>query len=65
MSSTVGRETKLPRFGTTWMSPSASRRWNASRTGVRLRPKSAATLFSVMRSSGRRVPVMMASFSRS
>jgi hypothetical protein len=65
MSSTVGRETKLPRFGTTWMSPSASSRCSACRTGVRLRPKSAATLFSLMRSRGRRVPVMIASFSRS
>src|SRR5688500_10278058 len=60
MSSTLGCDTKLPRWGTTRISPSASSRRNASRTGVRLRPKRSATWCSVMRSIGFSAPARIA-----
>src|SRR5262249_20376181 len=63
ISSTWSRlscETKLPRCGTTAIKPSAARRPNASRIGVRLNPSRSATRASVIRSRGRRTPVRIA-----
>ena len=65
ISSGEGETTRSPRFGSGSISPSAVRRRNASRSGVRLIPNSAARTSSVRRvPAGYRPPMIRSASSR-
>ena len=61
MAATLIRETNVPSCGTISTSRSSRSRISASRTGVRLTPRSSASSFSLSRRPGSSVPETIAS----